>query len=63
MLAVCLLYTYIAYPTPLDEIDPEVMGWGPDSDVTDFKGQLTFHVNFDIFLFSNLKHNLHDIFT
>ena len=42
MLAVCLLYTYIAYPTPLDEIDPEVMGWGPDSDVTDFKGQLIF---------------------
>jgi len=27
----------LAYPTPLDEINPEAMGWGPDSDVTDFK--------------------------
>ena len=31
------MFTYLAYPIPIDEINPEVMGWGPDSDVTDFK--------------------------
>ena len=27
----------LAYPTPINEINPSAMGWGPDSDVTDFK--------------------------
>ena len=29
--------TDLVYPTPPEQIDPESMGWGPDSDIRTFK--------------------------